>query len=113
MSDWRARDDWAQVMEKVLQTLNQSLQRCPELPPPPADPASGQPGSFPALEVVEQRLLQLQAILDQAEGQAGETDRELTAAAEALRQWLGHEPGVRSQESGVRSQKNVFLTPDP
>jgi hypothetical protein len=83
----RSRGDWAQVMEEILQALGQSLQRCPEVPPSPAPSEAG----FAPLATLEQHLNQLQALVEQAEWNAQETDRALAAAAEALRRWLGQE----------------------
>lgn len=102
MSDWRNRGAWAQVMEEILQALSQSLERSPELPPspPPRIRAAEEAEVFPALELVDQHLVRLQLILDQAEWQARETELDLAAAAEALRSWLGQEKSEEESSAG-------------
>ncbi len=86
----RNREHWVRMMDDILLAIGQSLQRTPEVPPSPL-PQS--PEIFPALQSLDQDLLHLQGLVDQAEEAVQQIDGELSAIAGGLRQWLGQEPG--------------------
>lgn len=84
----RERDEWAQVMEGIIQSLGRSLDLCPEVAPfsPPARPTQ-----FPSFGRIDQHLVYLQDAVEKADASAQETDRELEVAILALQQWLGRD----------------------
>ena len=76
------------MTEEILQAIGGSLVRNPEIPPsPPLDPAP----VLPALQVLEQNLARLQAIVEQADENGRAIDRDLEATVAALRRWFGQE----------------------
>jgi hypothetical protein len=99
---------WMEVLERIQTGLGQSLQLAedPALPPP-ADSPAVQP-----LEVLGQRLAQLQACLDRAEQNADTVDRLLDAEAEAVRQWLQRTEAVR-QKVAAWDTPTVQAAEDP
>jgi hypothetical protein len=81
---------WMEVLERIQTSVGRSLQLADDTPstPPLADSTTQQ-----LLEVLTNRLAQLQGCLDRSERNAGEVERLLSAEAEAMRQWL---EGVRA-----------------
>ncbi len=72
---------WTDVLDRIEQSLQQSL-RLAEVPPPV--PRRDGPQQLPALERVDARLRQWQATLEKAERSAAEADAALAAEHAAL-----------------------------
>jgi hypothetical protein len=75
---------WMQVLESIEEAL---ARRLADLPAPPAPPADSGSTAKTALQVLDGRLTQMQARLDQAERDADETETVLRTEAEAYQHW--------------------------
>jgi hypothetical protein len=83
--DTQARDTsaWMAVLDRLVDDMSRALERMP--PAPPALPAEA---GFPALQVIDRHLDEMQAGLQRAEQTADEADRQLAAVLDPLQEWL-------------------------
>jgi hypothetical protein len=77
---------WMAVLERIEQSLAQSLGQTPEVPVAPAAPADGDSGPLGKLDA---RLGEWRACLEQVERQAAGAEADLDADRAAVDQWLG------------------------
>jgi hypothetical protein len=78
---------WMRVLDRIEDTLGQSLALAAEPGPGPAESEPGPRAAAP-LERLDQRLAQLQACLERAEQNAASTDALLRAETDALQGWI-------------------------
>jgi hypothetical protein len=85
---------WMTVLERIEQSLEQSLRRTPEVQPIPRDPAAGEDATLLRLD---QRFEHWQACLDRVEGEATAAEGALDAEQAAVRVWLTNCSDVRQR----------------
>jgi hypothetical protein len=78
---------WMRVLDRIEDTLGQSLALAAEPAGGPAPENEPGPLAQRSLEKLDQRLARLQACLDRAEQNADATDSLLLTEADALRAW--------------------------